>query len=155
MEEIKAVLSSISFWFYEKYRLRKFQGVSRPGHIEDSKRNEEFYRKLEKHMLPFLEKRNFSKLKKRIFICEKPRSVSYIHFALNNQLNGLVVDYGDIFLENKTRQELLDRIKYDSGSKRLKPDFWKYDYNYPVRKTKRFDEALIKEIEELIKEKIE
>ena len=156
MDEIKALISEIPFWFLEKYQLRKYYGKSRPSNFGDRKRNDSFYKKLEKELLPFLESKNYFKTKKRIFIKKQAEKISYVNFALNKQLNGMCVDYGefkDSDIENND-DKIIKRINNSSKFKRLKPDFWKYDYQYPVKLTDKFDEQMILEIKNLLINKL-
>ena len=156
MDEIKAIISEIPFLFLEKYKLRKHYGKSRPSNFGDSKRNDIFYNKLEKELKPILVSENYFKSKKRIFIKKREDTVSYVYFALNNQLNGMCVDYGEIkcSILDANDEEITNRIKNNSSFQRLKPDFWKYDYQYPVRRTDKFDEQMILEIKRLLIEKL-
>ncbi|SDL84469.1 hypothetical protein SAMN04488034_11712 [Salinimicrobium catena] len=148
MEEIKVILKAIPFWMYEKYKLKNHQGKSRPNHFSTQKRNTTFYRKLEKELLPILNKKNYIKKKNRVFIHEKNEKISYIHFALNHQRNGICVDIGEI--DNQTNKNIIEAIINDTKFKRLKPDFWKFDYQYPVRKSNKYDENIINEIKSLL-----
>lgn len=156
MDEIKAIISEIPFWFLEKYKLRKHYGKGRPSNVGDRKRNDSFYNKLEKELKPILESENYFKSKKRIFIKKREETVSYVHFALNNQLNGMCVDYGEIKISklDASDDEITKRIKNNSSFQRLKPDFWEYDYQYPVRRTDKFDDQMILEIRKLLIEKL-
>ena len=156
MKEIIAILSEIKFWFLEKYQLRKYYGKGRPSNISDRKRNDIFYNKLEKELLPILESKKYFKKKKRIFIKNQDNKILYVNFALNKQLNGLVVEYGEIKNSNfdKNEDRISDIINNNSNFQRLKPDFWKFDYQYPVRRTDKFDEHIIIEIKNLLINKI-
>jgi hypothetical protein len=156
MNEIKALLSEIPFWFLEKYLLRKNYGKSRPNNFGDKKWNDRFYVKLEKELLPFFENKGYFKIKKRIFIKKQSGKISYVNFALNKKLNGVCVDYGelkDLSLDNE-KAKIINRISNSTNFQRLKPDFWNYDYQYPVRQNDKYDEPMIGEIKELLSKKI-
>jgi hypothetical protein len=156
MDEIKALISVITFWFKEKHQLRNYYGKSRPSNFGDSQRNDSFYNKLEKELLPLLRSKDYYKIKKRIFIKKHSDRISFVHFALNNKLNGLCVDYGEIQDVNLDydKNEIIQIINKGTNFQRLKPDFWKYDYQYPIKRNDKFDEHMIYEIKDLLLEKI-
>ena len=59
--------------------------------------------------------------------------------------------------ETKTNEnpfEIINKIKSNTRCQRLKPDFWKYDYQYPVRRNDKFDKQMIFEIKNLLIEKL-
>ena len=156
MNEIKALIPIISFWFLEKYKLRKHYGKSRPSNFGDTKRNDIFYNNLENELKPILESKNYFKARKRIFINKQVNTLSYVFFALNKQLNGMCIDYGEFNYADidENDDKIINKIKSNTRCQRLKPDFWKYDYQYPVRRNDKFDKQMIFEIKNLLIEKL-
>lgn len=156
MDEIKALLLEIASCLLEKYQLRKHYGKRCPNNFGDRRWNDRFYSKLEKSLLTFLESKDYFRIKKRIFVKKQTDKISYVNFALNKKLNGMCVDYGefrDANLDNDD-EKIIKRINDSSNFQRLKPNFWNYDYQYPVRRNDKFDEPMIYEIKELLFEKI-
>lgn len=148
MGEFKAIISGISFWIFEKIKLRSYQGQSRLNNFSYRKRNDSFYKKLETRIIPIFQKNQIEKLQKRIFVRERSNSIFYINFALSNRLNGFCVDFGEIQLEKS--DNILNAIKNSRKLQRLKPSFWKHDYQYPITKTDKYDDLIINEIIELL-----
>lgn len=136
----------------EKISLRNYQGKSRLNNYSNTKRNEEFYKKIEKRFTPILEKHNYLKKRKRLFIKNLDNSTDYINFGLTNNRNGICIDYGNIINKKieKDKKAKLDSYNIDNKSKRLKPNFWKFDYQYPVRKSDKLDSKILDEIESLL-----
>lgn len=156
MEDIRLLISEILLGLKELYQLRNYQGKSRPNNLSNTKRNDIFYNKLENELKPLLKSKGYTKIRKRIFIKKESDNLFYVHFALNKQRNGMIVDYGALNqskLENDF-DKIIDSINCNTKFKRLKPDFWKNDYQYPIKSNEKHDRKIILEIKSLLSKTI-
>jgi len=153
------ILRIVFFEIYEKIKLRDCQGVGRATNFSYPKRNDVFYSKLKERVAPILIQNGFKEIKKRRFVKFNDSDIDFYEFGLTKKLNGLKVSYGSISLnDTENDKKLTASHSLDSYGQfgkdwfYLKPKFWNYDYEYPVRKNDNMDDKMIMEIAALIKD---
>lgn len=153
------ILGEIFFFFYEKLKLRNWQGSSRAASMPHPERNDEFYRKLEREMNPLFEGYGFEKVKKGRFIKREVDKVCFYEFDLTKKRNGFKVSFGALDLIPASDPEILTGRQplssygvYQENWTLLRPPHWNYDYEYPVSKDGAKDEKIIREILILLKQ---
>lgn len=161
MNELKAILYSIPFWFYEKYKLRQWQGTGRASNVSYPKRNEVFYTKLNEKLLPLLSNYGFKKVKKRRFLRHHGEHLFFIELDLTKRCNGMKIGYGKLSLSNQFNENsilddatLMTYGQLGNDVFYLKPPSWQYDYEYPIRKNDTNDGLMINEIVHLLEKVI-
>ncbi|MEL6251236.1 MAG: hypothetical protein AAFR87_04415 [Bacteroidota bacterium] len=147
------ILQSIFFPLIERWQLRNHQGQSRPSNFSHPKRNDAFYKKLEAALLPYFKEKSFEKIRKRKFIKEEKGLIHFYELGLSKKCNSLVIDFGWIDPAKHSIEKLKRKHTFSSFARkhnRLSPEFWEYDYQYPVRKSDDRDEKIISEIKALL-----
>lgn len=151
------ILRELLFEIYEKLQLRKWQGVGHARNFSYPKRNDIFYLKLKEKVTPILLQHEFKEVRKRRFIRRNYNQIDYYEFGLTKRLNGLKISYGSIILKNDEDEKKLTAFhsletygQFCKDWNYLKPKFWNYSYEYPIKKNDKLDAKMILDIETLL-----